>query len=456
MKIKKIMALALAGCMALCVALTPASAIDVDAETPLRVGLSYGSSAATSFKFSGEGGFQVGYLTNDGKTFNSVYSTNDTSITVTLSGGNYTVKGNSANYTYNRSENLVLKNTAGEILYNTRTYAGYIECYRNSSNMSVINVIDLESYVKGVITYEMSSSWPKEALKAQAVCARNYALRNLDKHESNGFDICNGTHCQSYGGTTRSTASSDAAVDECAGMVLTYENKLAELYYHASSGGYTENSENVWVAKIPYLTGVSTPYEDLDHATYGKWTYNVTAEEVGETFRAKGYDIGTVTKFYVSKRTDVGNAYSITVEDTDGKSVTVSKQNMLIKFPSWFRSMCFDITQNGSGGDGYYINGEKETAPITDKYILSADGVEKISSSSLSVLTANGVESFNPSSGGGETGGTGETTFTITGRGWGHNVGMSQESAKGMALNGWTYDEILAHFFQGTTLESCK
>ena len=140
-------------------------------------------------------------------------------------------------------------------------YYGGFEYYRASgNNINVINVVGLTDYVKGVIPYEMSPSWPAEALKAQALCAKCYSLNNLNKHRSKGFDLCNTTDCQVYYGTNGSTEYSDEAVEAVEGLFVMYNGKICQTYYHASSGGYTEDVGNIWGTDIPYLKAVEDTY----------------------------------------------------------------------------------------------------------------------------------------------------------------------------------------------------
>ena len=126
-----------------------------------------------------------------------------------------------------------------------RYYGGFEYQRVSGGNINVINVVDLEDYVKCVIPWEMSKDWPVEALKAQAVCARTYAVCQT-KHRAQGFDICATTHCQVYQGTAASGANSDAAVDQTAGEFLYYSGRLVqEAVYYSSNGGASEDSLNV-------------------------------------------------------------------------------------------------------------------------------------------------------------------------------------------------------------------
>ncbi|MBQ1375117.1 MAG: SpoIID/LytB domain-containing protein [Clostridia bacterium] len=352
----------------------------------------------------------------------------------------------------NKGAKPVLKNGSTE-------YYGSFLMYRNSSGkLNLINVLPVQDYLKGVVPNEMSNAWPIEALKAQAVAARNYLYQNINKHKGDGFMVCDSTHCQVYGGTARAGKNSDAAVDQTDGMVLTYGGKLAELYYHASSGGYTENSENIWFAAVPYLTAVESPYEDLDNASYGRWSTTLTKEEVRAKLVAGGYTIGEIESFYVSQYTDAGNVYSVTATDTEGRSVTISKETARLKLSPYVHSQRFTITGGGSGSGSaspVYARSAQGSADISDKAfsasVISGSGeVSQMNKDTLSVKTSSGDQAINKAAGGSNADGT----YTISGTGFGNNVGMSQEGAKGMALQGYTFDQILTHYFRGTKLDA--
>lgn len=469
---------------------------------PIKVGLQYGSSAAYSYALSSSSGFQVGYYAND-STFVSLYSLADQSVTVSYSGGTYYVKNSAGAQLCAVAQDNMALSSSGQITVSGKNYLGDMMCYaRSNGAINLINVIDIQDYLKGVVPTEMSSSWPVEALKAQAVSARNYVLNNLGRHESEGFDICAAAHCQAYSGCSRMADNSNRAVDETDGVVATYNGQLAQLFYHASSGGSTENCENVWVASYPYLVAVTTPYETLTEANNGLWSYTVTSDQLTSYLQSKGYNIGQVVDFYVSQRNPSGNVHTITAVDASGKQVDISKESIIIKLSKYFKSFHFDITGGTVGaqavyadtettapavGQGttnqvavdYYVNGQIAPQLLQDSYILSANGVAQSGVQSYFVQSANGMEEMTqfaqvptgdvtefpmddvadvPTTGQTSTevvapsGGT-YSTFTITGKGWGHNIGLSQQSAKGMADNGWTYQQILAHFFPGTNLE---
>src|SRR5699024_10163312 len=97
----------------------------------------------------------------------------------------------------------------------------------NGNDITVIGVLSMDDYIKGVVPYEMSASWNIEALKAQALCAKSYAVNSMGKHGSSGFDLCNSTHCQVYKGMNSATANSNAAVEAVSGQYILYNGKVA-------------------------------------------------------------------------------------------------------------------------------------------------------------------------------------------------------------------------------------
>ena len=182
----------------------------------------------------------------------------------------------------------------------------------------MINVVDLEDYVKGVVPYEMDKDWPLAALEAQAVCARTYAAKT--RHPSLGFDVCAGTDCQVYYGRNRATDLTDEAVDNTAGEMIYYDGKPADtLVYCASNGGATEDAANVWNSDIPYLVGKKDPYEAKTAIPNYSWSVTYTAEELTWILEQKGYNIGKVENVYVSEFTPMGNVGKVTFEGSRGQ-----------------------------------------------------------------------------------------------------------------------------------------
>jgi len=165
-------------------------------------------------------------------------------------------------------------------------YRGAIELRTEGSGITAIDVLDLDSYVRGVVAGEMPSSWPLEALKAQAVAARTYALAT--RKTSGLFDQYPDTRSQVYRGVTGESVRSDAAVRQTSGRIVTYGGQPAVTYYFSTSGGHTENVEFSFVGALskPWLVGVPDPYDT--QSPYHRWTVNMSAAAVDRALGAPG------------------------------------------------------------------------------------------------------------------------------------------------------------------------
>lgn len=153
---------------------------------------------------------------------------------------------------------------------------------------AVLGGLSMQQYLYGL--GEMPSSWPLEALKAQATAGRTFAQRRRDERGSADFDLYSSVLHQAYTGTRFEVEAWRAAVDQTDGQVVTYGGALIDAVYSASSGGHTENSESVWVSSVPYLRGVSDPYDATGGNPNGAWTRSYTGSQLGSWFA-----VGTVT-----------------------------------------------------------------------------------------------------------------------------------------------------------------
>jgi stage II sporulation protein D len=171
------------------------------------------------------------------------------------------------------SSNLVMvnRNFNGWSTTANAPYRGTLTVARLSNALCVVNTLAMESYLRGVVPREMPSSWPAEALKAQAVAARTYTVRHLGS--SGIFDLYCDTRSQAYSGSGGETTATTAAVSATSGVIATYAGNPIAAFYFSTSGGYTENIENVWLAAAqPYLKGVPDPYETS--SPYHVWPDN--------------------------------------------------------------------------------------------------------------------------------------------------------------------------------------
>lgn len=330
-------------------------------------------------------------------------------------------------------------------------YGGFAYYRASGNNINVINVVGLTDYVKGVIPYEMSPTWPAEALKAQALCAKSYSLNNRNKHASKGFDLCNTTDCQVYYGTNNSTDYSDAAVEAVEGLFVMYEGQVCQTYYHASSGGYTEDVGNIWGKDIPYLKAV----EDVYLESTRPFSFTADLDQISWILQTKGYVTQDVTDVYVSKYSDVGNVLALTVELEDGstKTFTGDRARTALNSPTLgFTVGSHRYTINGGSPDeSVNINGMQVSI---DGLYAQGDGkkAKKIDvEDGLLALTANGLEDITITKP--EKVQNNDGNYTITGTGSGHNIGLSQEGAKSMANLGFTFEEIIEFYFTGAEID---
>ena len=336
-----------------------------------------------------------------------------------------------------------------------RYYGGFEYQRTTGGYISVINVLDIEDYVKCVIAAEMSNDWPLEALKAQTVCARTYAAAQT-RHRSAGFDVCSTVDCQAYRGMALSNERSDAAAEETRGVYLYYNGELVtNAVYYSCNGGASESCKNVWGSEVPYLQGKLDPYEASVAWRFSRyyWSFTATGDELREVLKSEANtDIGQVQNVYVSEYSDTGNVIAITYEGTRG-SYTARREKCRTLLNGVYdhinvRSMRYTVT----GGDAstYYVNDAQSSVTGTGGlYVIDGDGTvtpNNAGAKDTYVITSGGVQSLERKSA------NTSNTFTFSGSGWGHNVGMSQWGAFAMAEQGYTYRDILNFYYTGITL----
>ncbi len=331
------------------------------------------------------------------------------------------------------------------------TYRGGFECKSlDGESMTVVNVIPVEDYLYSVVCREMSPSWEVEALKAQAVCARNFALGRINYHKKYGFDVCRTVCCQAYATTADNSPSVHTAVDETRGELLFYDDTLVQAVYSSSMGARTEDVKNVWGSTYPYLVSVENPYEDTENIYNGKWTKTLTKTRATEIMKARGYDVGNVTDITVLERTKAGGVLKLKVSGTNG-SKTFERESCRTIFSEATYSQRYTVT---TGGMTVYptinvASGKTQKSVSLEKaVVLGRDGKTTNIDQKATAYDGKTKKEYNAKTTEGN-----KDTFTFSGEGWGHGVGLSQYGAKGMAVAGFTYDEILTHYYTGTYLE---
>ena len=193
------------------------------------------------------------------------------------------------------SDNVVLKCPAGGyISAKGKWYRGILIIQNKNKKLTVINDLDLEDYIRGVVPAEMPPSWELEALKAQAIAARSYALANLGKRAKFGYDLKDTSEDQAYGGASAETERTNKAVQDTQGLVLTYNMKVVPAYYTASAGGKTVNASVVWGNDLPFIRSVPS-YDD----EIGKKGHGVGMSQHGANNLAKqGYNAYQILDYF--------------------------------------------------------------------------------------------------------------------------------------------------------------
>ena len=346
-----------------------------------------------------------------------------------------------------KTNNIPIKISNFKKAGKTASYLGELEISASKNNtIRVINIIDIEDYIKGVVPNEMPVYFGVEALKAQAISARGYAYRDAT-YKTTGYDVCDTTGSQVYYGANSYNPVSDRAINETMGQFAIYNGKVILSLYSSTSGGHTENYENVFSQNgmdikfpadpIPYLKGVpdNENMPDLSRENQAKefytnspdtfenaspkfrWEYTVTKEELSEilkknimkfikspfvkTSMKSANDFGNIIDIDIPKRGVSGKAMYVRIT-TDKTTVLIAKEIMI-----------------------------RQIFAINNKWLPSAN------------IVIERIEN-----------GRNLTGFKIYGGGFGHGVGLSQFGAMGMAKKGYTYDEILKHYYSGISIGS--
>lgn len=274
-----------------------------------------------------------------------------------------------------------------------RSYRGILEILAKKGGLTAVNLVPLDDYLLSVVPEEMPTDWPAEALKAQSVAARSFALHNRDRHGADGFDLCTTTHCQVYTGVGAEKTASTAAIKATEGEVLFYGTEPIDALFHTDSGGMTENSENVWGSFVPYLRAVKdTPAKTMP------WTKEVPAAVFEQKLAAKGHKVDKVRSLALSNL-QIGKAAADRTASGRVKTMTVK--------------------------------GTKGTASLTGNELRSMFGLK----STLFDVKLQGSK------------------VVFAGFGFGHGLGISQWGAKRLAADGMKYGDILHHYYAGVTLK---
>ena len=325
----------------------------------------------------------------------------------------------------------------------------------SSTRMAVINFVDLEHYLWGTLHSEMSAGNPIEALKAQAVACRSFAVSHYGYHGKYGFDLCPTTNCEVYKGISAEKEQTIRACRETKGTVMYCDGKVASGYFYASSGGYTMNSEDVWGGTISYLRAVPDPYAPLKN-----WNTSITFDALKKKLSSNGMNVGNIQSVQITDHYANGAVKALLITG-DAGSVTLSgsynpsNRSMVSvigsgTLQSVFFSISTDQTQTASAANGNVATTSGSMAS-SDAVVLNADGTtSNIDLSSSYAVGADSVQPITPAAI--QAPAPVQQTVTggvvyFSGYGYGHGCGLPQTSAIAMANAGHTYTEILTYYY---------
>ncbi|MGK7941133.1 MAG: SpoIID/LytB domain-containing protein [Crocosphaera sp.] len=243
----------------------------------------------------------------------------------------FTVKprGNGVNLNQWNSNHLIIEpKDDGVVWIGDRWYRGKVRIIRQGKGVTALNLVDLEEYLYSVVGAEAYPTWPQEALKSQAVVARTYALYKASRASNRYYDLDTTTNTQVYKGLETEFVTTHDAVKATNGEVLTYQGKVILSAFHSSSGGHTENVEDVWSSPLPYLRGV-VDYDQL--APVFQWSQTFSAWEMGR--RIGG--VGAVRSLLPEKTTPHGRIITLKVVGSRGsRNITDDQLRKALKLKS--------------------------------------------------------------------------------------------------------------------------
>ncbi len=283
----------------------------------------------------------------------------------------------------------VLPGKRARVYVNKRQFRGEIDIIKDKEQrLIVVNNIDIEEYLYGVLYNEVSHRWPIEVLKAQAIAARTYALYQKLVSKNRYFDLAADIYSQVYGGRRSETWSIRRAVNLTRGQILTYNGKIFPSYYHATCGGHTSDAVTLWGIDIPPLRG--RPCNFCTMSPYYRWKKELRIDEITDRLKQAGYDIQLVS-IEALKRDKAGRILDVLLKGRPENIKLGGNKFRLIVGPNLIKSTNFK-------------------AQIKGRDII------------------------------------------FEGKGWGHGIGMCQWGAYAMARKGYKAEDILRYYYPGTEI----
>ncbi|RME54497.1 MAG: SpoIID/LytB domain-containing protein [Deltaproteobacteria bacterium] len=286
---------------------------------------------------------------------------------------------------------LILTPLRGFLSLDGRPYRGAFRIDRSDGGLRVINIVSLEDYLKGVVPEEIPATWNLEALKAQAVAARTYALYEMERRKHYAYHVRDTVDSQVYGGYAEEQRMTNRAVEETRGEILSYGGKPIIAYFHANSGGMTASARYVWGKEFPYLQAKRDPYSEGTPVSH--WEVVYQEPQLRHELQGAGYTLGRIEGITLRRRSPSGRYRTVEIHHTLG------------------------------------------TLRLTSVEFRRALGAQRFKSNYFRVYRKGNL-------------------FVFSGKGFGHGVGMSQWGAGRMARLGKSYREILHFYYEGATLDN--
>jgi stage II sporulation protein D len=183
-------------------------------------------------------------------------------------------------------------------------YRGQLDIIREKDKFLVVNIVDLEEYVRGVLYHEVPHDWPLNAIMAQAVATRTYAFYQVGQKKKQAYDVTSDIYSQVYGGRSAERHRTNVAAGRTRGEILTYNGKVLPAYFHSNCGGHTEDASELWKHDLPPLKGVICRF--CESAPNYRWKKNFRSQDVQGTLNDHGFSVGMIQDARVLNRTDSG------------------------------------------------------------------------------------------------------------------------------------------------------
>ncbi len=313
------------------------------------------------------------------------------------------------------------------------SYRGNLIISKAGMNWKIYNTLDSEDYLKGVVPIEMSNAWAEkgfQALKAQAVAARTYLLKNTN---SQGRITDSPNIHQAYWGRTVEGEASQA-VEETKGEILVDVDNLQpiSIFYSSHNGGYSEETQNVWQNYDPHYSSEPDQFSRGIGGYVDSWRFSIAADILGRSF-----GLAPIREVQLKKYSS-GRVYEVKLLDWLGSEKSVSGGEFVRKFYPYNRSISRDSFLGRLFQEDYLLPNIINTNKLKFGF-LSVSNQQAVGPVLSRLISSNDGLSAKPRQFG---------VYVFNGRGWGHGVGMSQWGAYNMSMEGYSYEEILLYYYK--------